>query len=122
MFDQAESRVRPDPFVEGDILVYTWGFDQTNVEFYQVTRTTDKSVFIRRLADEPVPGSGGGTAMSDYCVPVPNTFRAEGWGERCSELRKARKVSRQDGRPYLRMEFGLAERWDGEPEYRSWYG
>jgi hypothetical protein len=58
------------------------------VEFYQVTRTTEKSVFIRRLADEPVPGSGGGTAMSDHCVPLPNTFRAEGWTDHCSELRK----------------------------------
>lgn len=37
----------------GDILVSTWGYEQTNVEFYEVTRVVSlRSVEIRELAQE----------------------------------------------------------------------
>lgn len=33
----------------GDIYRCSWGYDQTNVDYYQVTRVTDKSVWIREV-------------------------------------------------------------------------
>ena len=36
-------------FQAGDTLVNTWGYDQTNHDFYIITRTTPKSVWIAPL-------------------------------------------------------------------------
>jgi hypothetical protein len=36
----------------GDILVSLWGYDQTNVDFYEVTAVTRSTVVIRRIAAE----------------------------------------------------------------------
>ena len=36
----------------GTILVNMWGYDQTNVDFYQVTKATEKTVVIRQIAAE----------------------------------------------------------------------
>lgn len=34
----------------GDVFYTSWGYDQTNAEFWQVTRRTKASAFIRRIA------------------------------------------------------------------------
>lgn len=34
----------------GDILVSTWGYEQTNVEFFQVQRSTGSFVWIQKMA------------------------------------------------------------------------
>ncbi len=36
----------------GSILYTSWGYDQTNVDFYVVTRTTEKSVWIRKIVQD----------------------------------------------------------------------
>ncbi len=46
-------------FVVGDILYGTWGYEQTNVDFYQITSTTKHTVICQRIKRENVPGSEG---------------------------------------------------------------
>lgn len=54
----------------GDIFVCSWGYEQTNVDFYQVVRTTAASVVIREIgADREVDGFEQGTAR-----PVKDRF------------------------------------------------
>lgn len=38
----------------GTILVNRWGYEQTNVDFYQVIKVTEKTVVIRQIAAEKV--------------------------------------------------------------------
>lgn len=38
-----------NPLKPGDILYTNWGYDQTNVEFYQVIKTTGRKVQLREL-------------------------------------------------------------------------
>ena len=38
----------------GTILVNRWGYDQTNVDFFQVIKVTEKTVVIRQIAKEKV--------------------------------------------------------------------
>lgn len=47
-------------FRPGDFLSYSWGYDQTNVDFYRVTRTTEKSVWIQRVEGQRVASDGYG--------------------------------------------------------------
>ncbi|WP_346924434.1 hypothetical protein [Rothia sp. (in: high G+C Gram-positive bacteria)] len=36
----------------GDIFYTSWGYEQTNVEFYQVVRATSKTVWLAEIASE----------------------------------------------------------------------
>ena len=49
----------------GDIYYTSWGYDQTNVEYFKVIRETDKSVELMAIGEEiregrlwPVPSAG----------------------------------------------------------------
>ncbi len=54
----------------GDVLRSMWGYDQTNVDYYQVTRTTAKCAWIRPIGrDSSLTGD-----MQGDCVPMPGRF------------------------------------------------
>ena len=56
----------------GDILVSSWGYDQTNIEFYQVTALIGRTmVEIRPIASETVSEPGW---MQEYVRAVPGSF------------------------------------------------
>jgi hypothetical protein len=45
----AERKAAVNALKVGDIVNTSWGYDQTNVEFYVVTRATKSSVWVRRV-------------------------------------------------------------------------
>ena len=56
----------------GDILVSSWGFEQTNVDFYEVVSMVGKaSVSIRKIAGEIAKYD---SSMSGTIRPVPGEF------------------------------------------------
>jgi hypothetical protein len=61
-------RELPNPFKVGDILHSSWGYDQTNCEFYQVVEVKVKSVVVREIGHITVPGSSG----HDCCHVTPD--------------------------------------------------
>lgn len=72
----------------GDVLYQSWGYDQTNINFYQVVEVLPKSVKIRPISQIMVEGSDG--FMSEYVKPDINGFTGEAiirpvkasvWGE-----------------------------------------
>lgn len=111
----------------GDILCNSWGYDQTNVEWFEVVALAGKSmVVLREIESRVVPGSEG--FMSGSVVPVPGAYRVE----RVMDYDKMQPVERE--RPPLRKRvdkygrvdihsasFGRASKWDGKPEYSSHY-
>lgn len=62
-------------FKLGDILYQSWGYDQTNIDFFQVVDILPKSVKIRGIGQIIVPGSDG--FMSEYVKPDINNFTSE---------------------------------------------
>lgn len=56
----------------GDLLVNSWGYDQTNIDYWQVVATTAKTVTIRRIGSKTVPGSEG--FMQSDVVPDKDHF------------------------------------------------
>lgn len=100
------------PFKIGDIIYNSWGYDQTNVDFYQVVRCTKSSVFIRPIKAEYSDRSAG-CDMAAYVTPLKNEFTGE-------EIRK--KIQWYDGNAYIKFEFGGCSRWqEGQEIYCSWY-
>lgn len=57
----------------GTILVYSWGYEQTNIEFFEVVSKTKSgaSVTLRRIGSEIVEETG---PMSAKVKPVPGSY------------------------------------------------
>lgn len=60
----------------GDILSASWGYEQTNVDYYQVTRATEKSVWVRKVAAQCEQTQH----LAGHSVPVPGRFIGEETG------------------------------------------
>ena len=108
-------------WIPGTILNGSWGYDQTNVEFYQVTNVspTSNSITIRELAHDVVPGSGG--FMSEAVTPRKDEFIGP---ERRALVKQGYKgeagihITLTPGSP-SNHRIHLDE-WDGQPRYCSW--
>ena len=102
--------MQPRPRAQvGDILVSQWGYERTNVDFYQVVAAIGRAtVCIRRIRRECVAQRPG----ADTVVPMRDEFIAD---------------ERIDGRRYrltrdgcVRFDrYSRAGPWDGEPVYES---
>jgi hypothetical protein len=93
----------------GDILESTWGYDQTNVDFYEVVEVkSKKSVIIREITSSTIEPTKG---FSDYnhCTPCP--------GQYCGEPMLKRVAS---GDAIRICKVTSASPWDGKPAYYSW--
>lgn len=102
---EAEAKAKKAELVStlavGDILYRSWGYDQTNVDFYQVVKRTPKSVMV-------VPIHGETTEDGFMCgttIPVKDSFR---------EASPVSKRIRKGGAGDLSL-------WDGLPKRCSWY-
>jgi hypothetical protein len=62
----------PHTLNEGDLLYCSWGYDQTNIDFYQVVRVvSDRTVEIRAINGN-VEETGN---MTGRCSPIRNAFK-----------------------------------------------
>lgn len=66
---QAERKAFQHTLQVGDVLESSWGYDQTNIDYYQVTRRSKKCVWVR-----PIKQSRDGGDMIGDCVPLPGQF------------------------------------------------
>jgi hypothetical protein len=87
----------------GTIFRYKWGYDQTNVEFWEVVDHTNKSVWIRRIDAVKTPDAADpekGPSFTGWTVPVPGAYVGE----------KMRRLVRhhKDGSIHLDMPHGFA--------------
>ena len=56
----------------GDILYSSWGYDQTNVNWFEVVGApTEKMILVREIASKTVRSDGYG---SDEVIPVPGKY------------------------------------------------
>ena len=65
----------PNPLKVGDLLYSSWGYDQTNVDYYQVVKATKRAVWLRKVASEQVEGTEG--FMSCQVRPCKDQFCGE---------------------------------------------
>ncbi|MDG2979042.1 hypothetical protein KNP65_03700 [Latilactobacillus curvatus] len=55
----------------GTILVDVWGYEQTNIDFYQVVRATESSCWLRQIEKNYVKDI---STMSSIVEPVKDEF------------------------------------------------
>jgi hypothetical protein len=74
----------PSQIQVGSIFRCSWGYDQTNVDFYQVTKLNPASVVVRPIAKHVVGDGmmcGKATAIKDSFAGSPMTKRIRGSGD-----------------------------------------
>lgn len=103
----------------GDVFVESWGYDQTNVDYYQVIRTTKAMVELREIGAETV-GNGHGTRLMpavDQFKQTPNGGHSRTLGKTAMKKTK----SYDDGfgpRVYVTMSsYSSAHLWDRESSH-----
>ena len=106
--DKLARRFMAAAVIVGDIFVSSWGYDQTNIDFYQVVRTTKTMIVIRKIDKKLVGGRG---EPQEKVMPVANTMKGP-------ELRK--KLKEYRGRPYVTLNsYASAYKWDGKPAWQT---
>lgn len=99
----------------GDILEYSWGYDQTNVDFFQVVKVSGSSLRLRPIQSK-VSETG---FMSGNSVPLKGVWKKNSIYP--DEFTKRYKVDDEWG-VVVKMDYGIATLWDGKPQRTSWYG
>lgn len=97
-------------FKVGDIVVNTWGYDQTQADFFKVQSLTKgflTMVAVATKITESSPMSMCGTSM-------PVIENETGKPERHS-------VYKSGVQTYIRFKYGCGQKWDGRPVQCSWY-
>lgn len=63
-----------NPFKVGDILYDSWGYEQTNINFYQVVECGKRSVKVREIGQKMVKEAGW---LCEYVAPAVDDFIGE---------------------------------------------
>lgn len=92
----------------GDILYSSWGYDQTNIDFYQVTKVMAKSVMIAQIKSDMPKGEEG--FMTGKVIPVKDAFVG---------APMLKKITKSGGCKIA--SYAWAGPWDGKPKSCSWY-
>lgn len=95
----------------GDIFYNSWGYDQTNIDFYQVVKTTDKTVTLRQI--KGVSNDYNAYQMSGSAVAIKNAF--------CTDKLLRKTPYLMGGEWRINFEYGAGSQWDGSPMCFSCY-
>lgn len=95
-------KTKPHTLQVGHVLYTTWGYEQTNVDFYQVTKIIGKcTVEVREIASRMVQDTG---YMTGKVIPELDHFTGE----------PMRKRAGSDNRIKI-SSYAHARLWDGKP-------
>ncbi|KGU55898.1 hypothetical protein NY98_02540 [Xanthomonas citri pv. fuscans] len=97
----------------GDIVYETYGYEQTNVHFYEVTRVPSaRSAVVCEIEAEKT--EAGEKTMAGTAVPRPGVFKAGAM----PRMHRAAYLHALSGGP---GHHGSLSKWDGRPKYYSSY-
>lgn len=110
----------------GDILVSSWGYDQTNIDFYKVVKATEKSVWLQPIKQQTVQQTGW---LSENVMPVDEPATDFAWNEKGERvditLGSARykiHISNNSGNYYVKLNsYSYAYLWNGKPMNQTHY-
>ena len=108
--ERAARKAFENPLKVGDILYGSWGYEQTNVDFYEVVKVSGRKITLALLAQKCKEDGW----LRGHCVPVPGNYIG---------LPFTRLAQSYDGKSaYVRIhDSSSASLWDGRPQYWSSY-
>lgn len=103
--EQEDRRMFRHSIQPGDIYYTSWGYDQTNVDFYEVVAVSEKKISVRPIALRTVKEDRG----ADYVVAIPGKYTGP----------IVQKVPNANG---FTVDNQHASKWDGKPKYQTAQG
>ncbi len=94
-----------NPVKAGDIFYSSWGYEQTNIDFYEILKVTEKSVFFKELHSEKTYDD----SMHGTVVPISDSS-VEHKGRRATL-----RLTTQNKPTFKVYSFANAHPWNGEP-------
>lgn len=96
----------------GDIFVNSWGYDQTNVNAYQIVEAKGSTIKLKEIQTEGVKGTDG--FMCCRVRPVKDAF--------VSETTFTKRIQSYGNEPYISFTYGSSTfHVEGKDYYCSWY-
>ena len=121
----AARKAAVNPFKVGDMFYDSWGYEQTNIDFYQITEVGKMSVTLKRIGGKAMP-SQGGSPMSGQVAAVKDSFYSDGH-HKGGEMKRIVQVTMWNGKVGYGIkgqynDHGYLTRTTGsESHYESWY-
>lgn len=106
--EQRKQRQQPHSLVVGDVIYNSWGYDQTNIDFYEVVKTSANFVWLQPIFRD-VEETG---FMCGQTTAIPGSCHGEVTQHRVTVYKDCNSVH---------FEYGAGSKWDGKPKYCSWY-
>lgn len=101
-----------DHFKVGDVVYNSWGWEQTNIEFYQVVSVKGSKIVCKELRQRLT--DSGGSSMSANTVPIIDDFLNNQITLTVKPAFHGFKICPLKSHYYF-------SKWDGTPKYCSWY-
>lgn len=100
-------------YTPGKIVCFSWGCDQTNIDWYLITKRSGEFVTLQPIAEKT---SYNAEFMTGESVPDPQKPLDE------KPFRRKVRVRRGEEIGIAIKSYGWAELWDGRPKRYSTYG
>ncbi len=120
--------VRKHDFKEGDILYMSWGYEQTNLDFFQIVELVGASSIRLKEVSMKVKSEKGISGMSRDVIFDTNTAEIleSSWiikdQKGRGDLKKVQFPDWNNGEAYINMLHGHSlHKYNGEKLYESWY-
>lgn len=101
----------------GDIFYNSWGYDQTNIDWYQVLEVKKKTILIKRIVGDYKEDG----FMCGKTVPLKDTFSERNPESLLKTPYEYGSDSILRGDIYIHFEYGCGKLWDGSAKYESHY-
>jgi hypothetical protein len=95
----------------GDIFYNSWGYEQTNIDFYQVVSTTAKTITLRKI--KGTSNDYDSYHMTGSKMPAKDSF--------CNAELIRKTPYLLGGEWRINFEYGAGSQWDGSPMSFSCY-
>lgn len=107
-----------NPLKVGDVIYNSWGYEQTNVDFYQIVEVKGKSITMRKIGQKADAGRSTGHD-SEYRLPVFDWFIGE-------PFKKTVQPNGYENGYSISFKSGSGSFWGnkekpGNAKYCSWY-
>jgi hypothetical protein len=111
--DRRKAELAGHSFVVGDIVTNSWGYDQTNVDWYRVTRTTKNYVWLKPVHSILEPSEGCGPMSGNVGLALDENLKPiDGNGPETKHKAVGDNVT---------MRHGSGSKYTGGTKYESWY-
>jgi hypothetical protein len=108
----------------GDFFVSSWGYDQTNIDFYKVVALTAKRIKVQHWKSKRVTDEGPSVGVVPGDAPAVGALNADGYYDSKREAPvEIKTVQTFSDVPRFKVNsFSGARLWDGSVAYKTGSG